>query len=211
MSSAANDMHSTKLRCIHDQLIKHAAEETQFGPNIRQAAVAVIVREFAGTLDVLFIKRARADGDPWSGQMAFPGGHLEPNDDSLLATAMRETLEETGVRLSVDQYLGRLNFQRPASRTRSQQLFVMPFVFGVSGDPQVQTNHEVEAVVWGSLSQMMDGSLHSTEVRTFAASTAIFNGYRLGSDKFVWGLTYRTLQEFFTVLDPHYRIPSDPS
>ncbi len=210
MSSVANDMHSTKFRFIRDQLIKHAPEETQFGPNIRQAAVAVIVREFTDTLDVLFIKRAMAGGDPWSGQMAFPGGHLEPHDESLLVAAMRETFEETGVRLSENQYLGRLNHQRPASRTGGQQLFVMPFVFGVLGDPEIQTNHEVEAVVWGSLPQMMDGSLHATEARSFAASSAIFNGYRLGSDRFVWGLTYRTLQEFFSVLDPHYQVPDDP-
>ena len=211
MSRVANDSHSTNFRRIRDRLANQAACDQGFGPDARKAAVAVIVRELDGSLDVLFIKRAKAEGDPWSGQMAFPGGHLEPVDESLQMAAVRETLEETGIRLSTDQYLGKLRYQRPASRTGSQQLFVVPFVFGVTEDPAIQTNHEVEAIVWGSLHHMMDGSLHSTETRTFAESSANFNGYRLGRDRFVWGLTYRTLQDFFFVLDPHYQVPKDPS
>ena len=50
----------------------------------KKAAVAVILRPAPGeTLDsteILFIKRAERDGDPWSGHMAFPGGHMEPDD-----------------------------------------------------------------------------------------------------------------------------------
>ncbi|HBF63055.1 MAG TPA: CoA pyrophosphatase, partial [Gammaproteobacteria bacterium] len=33
--------------------------------------------------DILFIKRAEKVGDPWSGHMAFPGGHREREDDGL--------------------------------------------------------------------------------------------------------------------------------
>ncbi|MDP6186793.1 MAG: NUDIX domain-containing protein, partial [Pseudomonadales bacterium] len=74
--------------------------------------MAVILREHneqTGQSDLLFIQRANRDGDPWSGQMAFPGGHREAEDPSLLAAAMRETHEEIGVQLHSSHCIGRLN------------------------------------------------------------------------------------------------------
>ena len=55
------------------------------------AAVAAILRQAPSGLEVLFIKRAERDGDPWSGHMAFPGGRREPHDSDLYSTALRET------------------------------------------------------------------------------------------------------------------------
>ena len=47
-----------------------------------RAAVAIILQETAEDgVSVLIIERARHDGDPWSGALAFPGGRLEPGED----------------------------------------------------------------------------------------------------------------------------------
>ena len=46
---------------------------------------------------LLYIKRARRSGDPWSGHVSFPGGRGEPGDANVFATAGRELLEETGL------------------------------------------------------------------------------------------------------------------
>src|SRR5262245_28580055 len=62
------------------------------------ASVALIVRGRAD-LGVLLIKRAKREGDPWSGHMALPGGRRDPKDASLIETAAREAREETGVDL----------------------------------------------------------------------------------------------------------------
>ena len=53
-------------------------------------------------------------GDPWSGQIAFPGGRHEPQDASLLDTATRETREELGLDLSLDARAAR-HARRPVS------------------------------------------------------------------------------------------------
>ncbi|HXB54963.1 MAG TPA: CoA pyrophosphatase, partial [Vicinamibacteria bacterium] len=47
-------------------------------PAASRAAVALILREAARGLELLFIRRAEHDGDPWSGQVGFPGGRAEP-------------------------------------------------------------------------------------------------------------------------------------
>ena len=64
-----------------------------------RAAVSIVLRMKAGSTEILFIVRALREGDPWSGQIAFPGGHSEPQDQSMRETAERETTEETGIDL----------------------------------------------------------------------------------------------------------------
>src|SRR5512141_3330966 len=74
-----------------------------------QAAVALILRSaFAGP-EILFIERAHHDGDPWSGDLGFPGGKVEKTDGEERWTAEREALEETGLDLGNSRYLGRLS------------------------------------------------------------------------------------------------------
>ena len=64
-----------------------------------RAAVAVILRERDGALEVLVIRRAERAGDRWSGHAALPGGKVSESDTSIDDTALRETLEEVGLDL----------------------------------------------------------------------------------------------------------------
>ena len=64
-----------------------------------RAAVAMIFREVEDEPEILLIRRADREGDPWSGHIAFPGGRVDPTDISTQATAERETLEEIGLDL----------------------------------------------------------------------------------------------------------------
>ena len=76
----------------------------------RHAAVAMILRDrVEGGAEALFIKRSERDDDPWSGQMALPGGRREPDDHSLEHTARRETHEEVGLALDSSQRFARLH------------------------------------------------------------------------------------------------------
>jgi 8-oxo-dGTP pyrophosphatase MutT (NUDIX family) len=58
-----------------------------------------------GDPEVLFIKRASRVGDRWTGHVALPGGKRDPEDADDVATAVRETWEETGLDLTAENYV----------------------------------------------------------------------------------------------------------
>jgi 8-oxo-dGTP pyrophosphatase MutT (NUDIX family) len=197
------------LNEIRQRLSEYAPQTFEPGAHTRQAAVAVILRSGGAGEEILFIKRAEKKGDPWSGHMAFPGGHLDPVDTDLRAAAMRETLEEIGLDLGRADYLGPIDHQRAAPRGRNLDMLIAPHVFELHGEPSFQMNYEVDEVVWAPLAPLIRGDCHDTETKPMAGRPTIFNGYRLEGGHFVWGLTYRMLKSFFTVLDPAWQGPPE--
>ena len=59
-----------------------AKQEAEFEPRAGRAAVAIMVREGSDATEMLMIRRATREGDPWSGHMGFPGGRRDPEDAS---------------------------------------------------------------------------------------------------------------------------------
>jgi ADP-ribose pyrophosphatase YjhB (NUDIX family) len=95
----------TSLADIRAALAAHAPQSLT---GRRRAAVAVVLHDAGPSPEILFIERAERFGDPWSGQMAFPGGRVDPGDATARAAAERETLEEVGLDLAGAELLGRL-------------------------------------------------------------------------------------------------------
>ena len=100
-------------------------------PDARPAAVALVLLEGPQGLEILLIRRAERADDPWSGQIALPGGRYDVGDRDLFATAVRETREETGVDLSAAERLGVLDDLYPRTPTLPP-VVVRPFVFALS-------------------------------------------------------------------------------
>lgn len=168
------------------------------------AAVALVLRQRVGTpVELLLIKRSEHPDDPWSGHMALPGGRMEPQDPHLLATAIRETKEETGVELSGGlpeaqddrRFLGLLPRVAPSSRV-IPRVAVVPHIFTTSPETEAHTlSHEVERVRWVTLEALADpATRHSLEIE-LPGGRRRFPGYRFADD-IVWGLTYRILTDF---------------
>ncbi|MFW6093285.1 MAG: NUDIX hydrolase [Pseudomonadota bacterium] len=197
------------LDFIRTRLATHAPERIGTA-DARQAAVAVILRERGRDAEVLFIKRAEYAGDPWSGHMAFPGGHRDPGDPSLRAAAERETLEEIGLDLEQCEYLGALERIRGIARGRTMDLYIEPHVFAMHGEHDLRANYEVQEIVFSPLAPLVSNRCHDTETRPMAGEPSVFNGYRLPGGHFVWGLTYRMLKSLFAALDPNWQ-PADES
>jgi 8-oxo-dGTP pyrophosphatase MutT (NUDIX family) len=169
-----------------------------------EAAVAVILYEPRGASpELLLIERAVTERDPWSGQMAFPGGRRDPGDPDLERTAARETLEEVGVR--VGPPIGRLDDVVGSNALRPQRLVVSPFVYQVSERPRVVLNHEVSSTVWVPATALRDpaaATIYRYERSDYRGSfpAVEYRGYT------IWGLTYRVLSRFFDLLErplPH--------
>ncbi len=163
------------------------------------AAVSVVLRE-GEELEILLIKRAEAEGDPWSGQMALPGGRRDPSDPTLLHTAIRETAEETAVILEeMGIHLGRLEPVIPAT-TRLPPITIFPYVFSVGEGVRAQaSSREVDEVLWVPLAALQDPQATSTvEIHYGDNSSRVFPCLQV-DDRVIWGLTYRILTGFFEV------------
>jgi len=168
----------------------------------RQAAVAVILREGAGGPEVLFIERARREGDPWSGHMAFPGGRLEPHDETIRAAAERETVEEVGFSLEAAQHLGHLGDVLGNPRVETA-LVITAHAYELPGDrPSLSLDQrEVAEALWFPVADLHDPQRH-VHFATPPLERARFPGIEVGvpERQVVWGLTYRFLDIFFEAL-----------
>lgn len=161
-----------------------------------QAAVSLVLRG-GNDPEILLIRRAEAEGDPWSGQMALPGGRRDSSDESLLHTAIRETSEETAVELGEEGiYLGRLEPTVP-NTVRIPAITIFPFVFQVPPSVEARvSSREVDEVLWVPLSHLQAPEAASTvEIHYGDNSSRDFPCWRLG-ERVVWGLTYRILTGF---------------
>ncbi len=169
----------------------------------RRAAVAAIVRPTAADLEVLLIRRAERADDPWSGHMAFPGGGHDARDADLVATSVRETLEEVGLPLDErGTLLGRLDDVRATARGRVTGLVVSPFVFRVEGDAPLRLSDEVSEIHWAKLTPMFAGERDATIDYPWEGQTIRLPGFRVegAGDRVVWGLTHEMLTLFFARL-----------
>jgi 8-oxo-dGTP pyrophosphatase MutT (NUDIX family) len=168
------------------------------GGDYLQAAVAVVLRA-RDPLELLLIKRATSERDPWSGHMALPGGRRDPEDEDLLATARRETLEEVGVDLAANgRPLGKLEVVAPLS-PRLPKLTVSPFVFGVPAGVEARVaSREVELVSWVSVTDLRAPTTRSEVEIPLPGGPRNFPSFHVLGEH-VWGLTYRILERFLEV------------
>lgn len=176
-----------------------SAGEPQRGHGVLLAGVAAILSS-QNPLELLLIKRAAWENDPWSAHMAFPGGKLAPQDADLLATAARETHEELGLDLaSVAEYLGPLPDQ--CLSKLDAKLCIRPFVFQLkdAATLTLTLNHEVDEVVWVTLDSLSNGSRASTIWVDLGGQRLEYPAWEVQGHH-VWGLTYRMVESLLALL-----------
>ncbi|HJQ10207.1 MAG TPA: CoA pyrophosphatase [Gemmatimonadaceae bacterium] len=190
--------HPTMMRLQTALATHHPVEVNEGG--VRRAAVALIFRAGdEGRPELLFIKRAEYPGDPWSGQVAFPGGREEQSDESLAGTAIRETSEETGIDLARDgKIIGALDDLYPRS-VRLPAISVRPFVFALDNSAELTLSSEVALAFW-----IPFGSLATTDA--WREDTVQASGIQLNArvfrhqDHVIWGLTERILAQLIQLV-----------
>jgi 8-oxo-dGTP pyrophosphatase MutT (NUDIX family) len=175
------NLSSLRNRLVPQNSVRRPEEE----PVV--AAVAIIINPNDQGGSVLFIKRTERKGDPWSGQIAFPGGRKSPVDKGLAETAVRETREEVGIELTGHELLGHL----PIVTTRSRRMRVLPFVFQLKSIVNIRVNEEVADAFWVPLGDLEGLEAESREVRV-DQGTLSADSYVVGG-RVIWGLTFRII------------------
>lgn len=163
-----------------------------------EAAVAIVLRETTTPVpEVLFIERAVREGDPWSGQVALPGGRRDEGEGDLLATVIRETMEETGLDLRKQgEVFGPLD----EFRTRSPALppvVVRPFVARINAGLDVAGSDEVSSHFWVPLDALFNPA-NTRPTRVQARGFSMWRDAIHYEKKVIWGMTeiiVRTFQE----------------
>ncbi len=160
-----------------------------------EAAVALVLHPVGGGLEALFIKRATREGDPWSGQIALPGGRRDVDEPTLLLTAIRETYEEIGLDLATDGVLlGELDELRPRSPLLPP-VVVRPFVFAVAERPAFVLSEEVADVFWTPLCEVFDPKRRQEITIEFPGIHMKRPAIGVG-EHVIWGMTEHILRTF---------------
>jgi 8-oxo-dGTP pyrophosphatase MutT (NUDIX family) len=164
------------------------------------AAVALVFRGDPVDPELLFIERAEREGDPWSGQMAFPGGRVEKDDRSVREAAQRETIEEVGLDLSGAEVLGRLDDQGGRRAGARRSLRIAAYAFHCNEPGSLEINDEVQTAMWVPYSNLLDPERRvDFEFGDYGGS---FAGIRVGHSErhIVWGLTRRILRSLVELM-----------
>ena len=161
-----------------DKILEIIAEERP----IRQAAVLIPVIERAEPM-VLLTQRATHLNDH-AGQVAFPGGKIDPGDKSPMHAALREAEEEIGLDARFIEPIGYLDLYATTFGFR-----IVPTVARVQPGFKLRVNKsEVDDVFEVPLAFLMDPANHRTKTRQFRDITRSFYEMPYG-ERYVWGAT----------------------
>ena len=179
---------------------ENTPNSSEVNPTAREAAVALMLRTTpVSTLEMLMIRRAEFEGDPWSGNVALPGGRRDPGDDSLEDTVIREVREETAIDLTTDgTILGVLASVQPLSQT-SPPLVVLPYVASIRSEAKIVPNQEVAQAFWLPLEELRRSDRWQQTTMTIRGKSRQLPCFRY-KDYIVWGMTERILQDFVRYL-----------
>lgn len=155
------------------------------------AATAIIMNPRGDDFFLLLVKRAINPSDPWSGDIAFPGGKKHTYDKDLRETVMRETMEETGIDLKNSLLIGMMDAMHSNLK---KGMLVQPFVFLSESSPDVKLSEELCSFFWVPISELEE-SRSLAKIRGLEAPAFKVRG------EAIWGLTYRMIDNLIKIIN----------
>lgn len=163
--------------------------------NFTPAAVLVPVQERAQGAHLILTQRAEKLNSH-SGQIAFPGGRIDPQDDSALAAALRESREEIGIDPRDVRILGQLD-----QVTAGYNYVVTPFVGLIPHPYEFCIDARETAEVFSvPITALLEPGCLAIEPRPYpsGAKGPIYHFYYDGRD--IWGATARIIKQFLELV-----------
>lgn len=161
---------------------------------MKAAAVLVPLVERAAGLNVLLTRRTAHLRDH-AGQIAFPGGRLEPQDADALACALRESEEEVGLRRDLVTPIGQLDVY--VTRTGFE---VTPVVGRIAAPLELTPDpFEVAEAFEVPLAFFLDPANREVQSRVYQGKTRHFYVYPY-RDYYIWGATAGMLNNLVEVM-----------
>ena len=163
-------------------------EETPFP----KAGVLIVLKnfgEYKKDPHIIFTKRSsKLSSHP--GEVSFPGGKFEEQDLNLLATAVRESEEEIGIKKLNLEHLGKLPYL-----ISKHNIEVHPFIAKLKEDQEFIANEEIESIFSVPVSYLKNNQnahIHefNRQNHNVRISTWHYNEY------VIWGLTAMIAAEF---------------
>lgn len=150
-------------------------------PKIAAVLIPIVAHPEGPT--VLLTERA-ASLRQHSGQIAFPGGRMDPGDPTPLAAALREAEEEIGLDPRSVRTLGYLD-----AYLSGTNYFIVPVVGLVEPGFRLTLNRdEVESVFEVPLSFLMDEENHELHAREWRGAVRSYYAMPFG-ERYIWGVT----------------------
>jgi 8-oxo-dGTP pyrophosphatase MutT (NUDIX family) len=157
---------------------------------IDAAVLVPVYRSKDGELHIVMI--LRNPGGVHGGQIAFPGGKRDSEDETMLDTALREVREELSLIVTKNDVLAQL----PMEQTRTTGYRVFPYLARITvTEPWQIAEREIAEIIDVKLKDLTRPGSHDKMMGRFPNSPRAeqVSFYRIGEHR-LWGLSYRILQ-----------------
>lgn len=162
---------------------------------VRASAVLAPMYEHRGATHLVFTRRAQHLRSH-RGEVSFPGGGQEPQDPDLVATALRESHEETGLDPASVELIGELDHLT----TVTSRSFIVPYVGALDAPPELAPNpHEVEKILHVPVAELLDPDIFRQERWGLPGFNRPVYFFELVGDT-IWGATAAMLVNLLSVI-----------
>lgn len=164
----------------------------------RQAAVLIPLLRNQDNWEILFIRRTTVENDHHSGQVAFPGGRMDPEDASPEETALREAQEEIALPSEKVRVLGNLEYMVTISNFQVTPVVgVLPWPIALQAAPS-----EVQRIFTIPLEWLADSSNHELRERQMPGGTETHpvHYFEHFDNELLWGVSAHIMVNFLQAI-----------
>jgi 8-oxo-dGTP pyrophosphatase MutT (NUDIX family) len=159
-----------------------------------ESSILIILYPLKGSWGTLLMERTKIG--PHGGQISFPGGKKDPEDNSNEETALREAYEEVGLDTDSIDILGCLS----KLYVPNSNFWINPFIgFTERAQKWIPNPTEVKDLIPVKLETLFDDGIKKRKIIS-RNGVEIDTPYYDVKDHFVWGATAMIISEFETLV-----------